>query len=115
MRAGVEEVGMKSLVEEVGMSQLAHLVFPIRPADGNMHIHLCLVVLFVSPLPVRSCHKSDYSCCSGTPWPNDLVAHTHDRPLCSGPCIVVGHGYGSAIGSAHYISHFSHRSIHLAR
>ena len=115
MRAAVEEVGIKSPVEEGGMSQLAHLVFPICPADGNMHIHLCLVVLFVSPLPVRSCHKSNYFCCSDTPSPNDLVVHMHDRPLCADFCIAIGHGYSLARGSAYYTSHFPHWSIHLAR
>ena len=113
-QSAVEGVEMRAAVEEVEMSQLAHPVFPIHPADGDMHLHLCLVVPLASPLPVRSYHKSDHSCCSGTPWPSDLVAHMHDRPLCAGLCVVVGHGYGSAIGSAHYTSHFSHRSIHLA-
>ena len=106
---------MNSEVEGVEMKQFAQPVFPIRPSDGNLHLSLYLVASVASLLPVCSYHTSDHSCRSGTPLSSDVFAHTHDRPLCAGLGVVVGHGYGSAHGSMHYTSHFSHLAILLAR
>jgi len=111
-----EEEGIRCEVQWVEMSQLAQAVFPICPAVCNMDLHLSIVPL-VSLLPVRTYHKYykvDHFCGFSTPWPNDLFAHMHDRPLCTGLCIVVSHGYRLALGFVHYISHSFHRCIHLA-